>query len=214
MKRGRNLTGQDPEGRNWCRGQEGVLPTDLVLMACSPCFLIEPWATSLGMAPPTMGWALPISITNEEDALKPDLMEVFILLFSIKDLLFQILLICLSSWHNNSQHKYVRSHVTSWKAVFYKPTVLMIDPWDWFIARIKVKEFSSACKALSWTYEEFCLDWMMTDERNTTLCLCVSPLSCTWLTQGQWLMQFNLGLLEDRNHSPLITIVLRRVPSV
>ena len=29
------------------------------LLACSACFLIEPRTTSLGMAPPTMGWALP-----------------------------------------------------------------------------------------------------------------------------------------------------------
>jgi hypothetical protein len=31
----------------------------LALMACSACFLIEPRTTSLGMAPPTVGCALP-----------------------------------------------------------------------------------------------------------------------------------------------------------
>ena len=30
-------------------------------MACSVCFLIESRITSPGMAPPKMGWALPIS---------------------------------------------------------------------------------------------------------------------------------------------------------
>ena len=41
-------TGQEPGGRSWCRRYEGGLLTVLLLMACSPCFLIEP-----GMAPPT-----------------------------------------------------------------------------------------------------------------------------------------------------------------
>jgi hypothetical protein len=35
------------------------LLTGLLLVACSACFLIEPRTTSPGMAPPTMGWALP-----------------------------------------------------------------------------------------------------------------------------------------------------------
>ena len=53
LKQGRNLeTGADAEV------MEGVLLTDFLLMACSLCFLIEPKATSPGMAPPTMGWTL------------------------------------------------------------------------------------------------------------------------------------------------------------
>jgi hypothetical protein len=36
-----------------------VMLNDLVLIACSACFLIEPRTTSSGMAIPTMGWALP-----------------------------------------------------------------------------------------------------------------------------------------------------------
>ena len=38
-------------------GRKGL--TGLVLMACSACSLIEPRTSSPGMAPPTMGWALP-----------------------------------------------------------------------------------------------------------------------------------------------------------
>ena len=40
------------------RQQRELLP-GLLLMACSACFLIEPRTTSPGMAPLTMGWALP-----------------------------------------------------------------------------------------------------------------------------------------------------------
>ena len=36
-----------------------VLLTDLLLMACTACFLKEPRTTSPGMAPPKVGWALP-----------------------------------------------------------------------------------------------------------------------------------------------------------
>jgi hypothetical protein len=35
-----------------------VLLTGLLLMTCSTCFLIEPRTTCLGVAPPTVGWAL------------------------------------------------------------------------------------------------------------------------------------------------------------
>jgi hypothetical protein len=52
-------SGRDPGGRSWCRGHGGMLLTGLLIMACSPCFLIEPRANSPGMALPTMGWALP-----------------------------------------------------------------------------------------------------------------------------------------------------------
>ena len=46
-------------GRSWYRGRGGVLFTDLLIMACSACFLTEPRTTSPGMAPPAMGWTLP-----------------------------------------------------------------------------------------------------------------------------------------------------------
>jgi hypothetical protein len=36
-----------------------VLLTGLLLTVCSACFLIKPRTTSPGMAPPTIGWALP-----------------------------------------------------------------------------------------------------------------------------------------------------------
>ena len=51
--------GQEPGGRRWCRGHGGVLPTDLLPVACSACFLIDSRTSSLGIEPPTKGWALP-----------------------------------------------------------------------------------------------------------------------------------------------------------
>ena len=51
-------TDQEPGGRSWFRGQERVLLSGLLLMAWSPCFLIQPRTSSPGVAPPTMGWAL------------------------------------------------------------------------------------------------------------------------------------------------------------
>jgi hypothetical protein len=45
---------QKPIQRPWRRMLTGLLP-----IAWSACFLIEPRTTSPGMAPPTMGWALP-----------------------------------------------------------------------------------------------------------------------------------------------------------
>jgi len=49
---------KEPGGGSWCRGHGGALLTDLLPMACSACFLIQPRTTSPGMAPPTMGGAL------------------------------------------------------------------------------------------------------------------------------------------------------------
>ena len=40
--RTRTQTGQEPEGRSWCRSHRGMLLTDSLLMACSACFVIEP----------------------------------------------------------------------------------------------------------------------------------------------------------------------------
>jgi hypothetical protein len=57
---GRNLdAGADLEAM-----EGGCLLTYSPCLPCSACFLIEPKTTSPGMAPPTMGWALPHSITN------------------------------------------------------------------------------------------------------------------------------------------------------
>jgi hypothetical protein len=47
---------QEPRGRSWCRGYGEVLLNGLFPMAWSACFLIEPRATSPGMASPTVGW--------------------------------------------------------------------------------------------------------------------------------------------------------------
>ena len=46
-------------GRNRSRGHGERLLIGLFLMAGSACFLIEPRTTSLGMVPPTVGWAPP-----------------------------------------------------------------------------------------------------------------------------------------------------------
>jgi hypothetical protein len=63
------------ENRNWCRGHGGMLLTDLLLLACSACFLIELKTTSPEMVPPTRG--PPCLITNWENAPQLDLMEAF-----------------------------------------------------------------------------------------------------------------------------------------
>lgn len=59
LKQGRDLdTGtwrQEPGGRNCYRGHGGVLPTSLLLRACSACFLTWVRTTSPGVATPT--WA-------------------------------------------------------------------------------------------------------------------------------------------------------------
>ena len=64
----------EPGDRSWCRIHRGVLLTGLLPVACSACFLIELRTTSPGLAPPTMGWALPHWSIN---ALQLDLMEEF-----------------------------------------------------------------------------------------------------------------------------------------
>ena len=52
-------TRQKPGGRSRYRSHGGLLLTDLLSVACSVCFLTESMTTSLGMAPPTVGRALP-----------------------------------------------------------------------------------------------------------------------------------------------------------
>ena len=52
--------GQEPGGRSWWWGHERVLLIGLLPIACSAWFLIDPRSTWTGMAPPTMGWVLPI----------------------------------------------------------------------------------------------------------------------------------------------------------
>ena len=51
-------TGQDPRSRSWYRGHGGILPTDLLPIACSVHLLIEPKTKSPRTAPLTMNWAL------------------------------------------------------------------------------------------------------------------------------------------------------------
>ena len=50
---------QEPGSRSWCRSHGGVLLTGLLLMACSPCFLIKCSTIRPGMASPIMDWCLP-----------------------------------------------------------------------------------------------------------------------------------------------------------
>jgi len=61
-------TGQELEGRGWCRGHGGVQLTGLLSLACSVCFIKEPQdyqprdgTTHNGLGPPTL-------ITNWENA--------------------------------------------------------------------------------------------------------------------------------------------------
>jgi hypothetical protein len=49
----------EPGGKSWSRSHTRVLLIGLLLMACLVFFLIEPKATSPGMAPPMMDWSLP-----------------------------------------------------------------------------------------------------------------------------------------------------------
>jgi len=68
-------TVKSKQGRNVETGAD-VGAMDLV--TCLACILIEPMTTSLGVATPTIGWALPPSITNVLQAyLQPDIMEAF-----------------------------------------------------------------------------------------------------------------------------------------
>ena len=53
-------TGQEPGSSSQCRDHGSILLTDLLLMAFSACFLIEPRTTSPGVSLPTMSWALPL----------------------------------------------------------------------------------------------------------------------------------------------------------
>jgi hypothetical protein len=48
--------GRDLEAGDDAEAIGGVLRIDLLLMACSACFLMELRTTSPGMAPRTMGW--------------------------------------------------------------------------------------------------------------------------------------------------------------
>lgn len=50
--------GQDP-GSRADTGHGSVLLTDLLLLACPACFLIEPRATRPEVAPPIIVWTLP-----------------------------------------------------------------------------------------------------------------------------------------------------------
>jgi hypothetical protein len=67
-----------------------MLLTDFFFMACSSCFLKEPWITRQGLVSLTMGLDFPTSITKES-TLRTDLMEAF---FHSKFFSFQKTLVC------------------------------------------------------------------------------------------------------------------------
>jgi hypothetical protein len=58
-KRSQDWNSSRSGSRSWCRGHGGMFLTGLFPLVCSAWFLIEPKTTSPGMAPPTVGWALP-----------------------------------------------------------------------------------------------------------------------------------------------------------
>jgi len=54
------MSGQElKQDRNLEAGADAEAMEESCLLACSACFLIEPRTISPGMAPCTMGWALP-----------------------------------------------------------------------------------------------------------------------------------------------------------
>ena len=53
------------QGRNCSRGHERLLLTGLLLIACSACCFIASKATSPGIAPPIVSWALPHQSVRE-----------------------------------------------------------------------------------------------------------------------------------------------------
>lgn len=54
----RTLTGQEPGVRSCYSDHGGVLLTDVLFLACSTCFLINPRTIGPRIEPQTMGWAL------------------------------------------------------------------------------------------------------------------------------------------------------------
>ena len=72
------------EGRNREAGADVEAMEGSCWLACSACFLIESRTTGLGMAPPTVGWALPgLQVTKKmlnRLAYSPVLQEQFLIL--------------------------------------------------------------------------------------------------------------------------------------
>lgn len=52
-------TGQEPGGKDGCRGHGGMLLSILLIIVCSAHLFIEPRTISQRMAPPIMDWTLP-----------------------------------------------------------------------------------------------------------------------------------------------------------
>jgi hypothetical protein len=102
-------TGQEPGGRNWCRGHGGMLLTGLLPLACSACSFIEPKTTSPGMKPPKMG--PPLLINNQENVLQLDLMGAT----SPVQAPFFITPACVKLTHKTSQYNlHSTAHLTSY----------------------------------------------------------------------------------------------------
>jgi hypothetical protein len=69
---------------SWCRGHEGVLLAYSLWSVCSASFLLEPWTTCRGMAPPTMGRALPRQSKITKMPYKPPTIQSYRDIFSIE----------------------------------------------------------------------------------------------------------------------------------
>ena len=83
-------------GRSWCRGHGEVLPTDLLPLAC-----LEPRTSSLGMAPPTMGWALPYWSLIEKMPNSWGISQGWGWGISTTEASFSVMIPAMSSWHTN-----------------------------------------------------------------------------------------------------------------
>ena len=86
---GRKSEQELKQGRNQEAGANAVAMEGCYLLACSTCFLVELRTTSSGMAPPTMGCVFP----------HQSLIKKMPYSWKLCSPSFQIILICVSSWH-------------------------------------------------------------------------------------------------------------------
>lgn len=76
-------------GRNWGRGHRGRLLTDLLLLACSVCFLIQHGAPKPRLAMPTVSWAFINQLSIKKNA--PHLSPCISLMGTFSQLSFVLL---------------------------------------------------------------------------------------------------------------------------
>jgi len=102
--------------RSWCRGHGGMFLTDLLPLACSACSLIDPNATSPGMAPPIMGWVLPLWPLVE----KMPYSWVSWRHFHNWGSFSVITPACVKLTHKTSQYTYIHIYIHTWKIINFK----------------------------------------------------------------------------------------------